>query len=85
MPVDDKLLASFTDKALMDLLKRSHLAILGQLMMMTGCGPSHTVARGLWRVTWICYISPEYLTIVTDHLNFLNNRHVDVKAHQNGF
>ena len=45
----------------LDLLKRAHLAILGQLMMMTGCGPSHTVAKGLCWVTWISYyISPEY-------------------------
>ena len=56
---------SFDDKL------RVHLAILGQLMMMTGCGPSHTVARGLCRVTWISYyISPEYFTSGTDHIFF---------------
>ena len=38
---------------------------------MTGCGPSHTVAKGLCWVTWISYyISPEYFTSGTDHIFF---------------
>ena len=34
------------DKMTMGMLKIIDLAILGQLIRMTGCGPSHTVARG---------------------------------------
>ena len=34
-------------------LKKIHLAIFGQLMTTAGWGPSHTVERGLCRVTWV--------------------------------
>ena len=34
-------------------LQKIHLAIFGQLMTMAGWGPSHTVERGLCRVTWV--------------------------------
>ena len=34
-------------------LQNIHLAIFGQLMTTAGWGPSHTVERGLCRVTWV--------------------------------
>ena len=34
-------------------LQKIHLAIFGQLMTTAGWGPSHTVERGLCRVTWV--------------------------------
>ena len=45
----------------------TYLAIFGQLMRMTGCVPSHTVARGLWHVTWVS--NKCHLTLSFAHLS----------------
>ena len=71
------------DKMTMGMLKIIDLAIFGQLISTTGCGPSHTVARGFWQVTYICDDwSPQFVTI---HLNCHLNIWQLLKAQWNGF